>query len=434
VGLGALLARGHAAPLPAQRPAPPRDWRVDTTDGRPVALRRGGMLSTETRAELVGPFATQGEVTAVWLDGIADRDAATIGSARPEGDTRAAASTLDGVAVIMAARQVRTTGYDRWLGYAVMATGGAGEPRFVVRLTSGDGLTLARVLRSGVAAMLPYLREPTVAMRAAPVRAVAMADPAATRAVPRDSVAARRTGDATASRRSGGTSATGTGTRGTSTPATSRIDPAWGPPVQPGAGGRYLMHLEYGSGGTGGVYTMVGYWLRDDGWAVRDPDAIAADFDVTAHRRAHPDDWFRWRRITPRTIELAAHDGSVDTDDQWMELRPLAPGATLDGGWRATSSFSTPDMATASASLSQVMIFRSDGTFRTNAGALAQSGGATAAGGRRDGGRYRVLDATTIELQWHDGRVVRALALFAGGKPGERSTVMILNGVTYYDL
>jgi hypothetical protein len=164
--LGALSVTG---PLRAQRPVPPKSWTIDTTSGVPVALRKGGALSSDARADLVGPLRREGPAILDWVRTVARTDAATLGVLEETTADNTVTQTMAGQPMILVAHTVRTAAGSRYITYAVRRDAPSDAPVLVIRSTFGDALTMTRVLRSSIEALLPYVLDPLRTMRDAPV-------------------------------------------------------------------------------------------------------------------------------------------------------------------------------------------------------------------------------------------------------------------------
>ena len=164
-----LCAMSATEVLQAQRPAPPRSWTIDTTSGVPVALRKGGALSSDARADLVGPLRREGPAILDWVRTVARTDAASLGVLDEATGDNTVTQTMAGQPMILVAHTVRTAAGSRYITYAVRRDTPADAPVLVIRSTFGDALTMTRVLKSSIEALLPYVLDPLRTMRDAPV-------------------------------------------------------------------------------------------------------------------------------------------------------------------------------------------------------------------------------------------------------------------------
>lgn len=146
--------------------------------------------------------------------------------------------------------------------------------------------------------------------------------------------------------------------------------------------------------------------LFRDGQLLRDVEGLLAPGGIDAHRRAHPQEWSRWRRAGR---ELQAED-----DKGWSKLpfdtfyTTLPNGFKLDGLYRRLGGGGNVAVGgTASVAVWNEFRFESDGRVSQGGGA----GGRTEAGntsvvtrhaaaGRQ--GRYRV-EGLMLRIRWDDG-------------------------------
>jgi hypothetical protein len=419
----ALLAIATAA---AQRPAPPRDWRVDTAGATVRVVRQGGMMSTTTEGKLVGPWRIAGDA-ARFLEATGAADAEQFGTIDPSatGSDAARDETIGGRRVLTRAFAVRDArGAMRYVAYRLVVPERADAPVWLMRLVFADALTMVRVARSGFEALQPYAVEPPATLRTLatlepPSRAtdrVASAPPLAA-PTPTTTTPARTPSRATER---------GAPTTPTTAPATGRATTT----------GRHYFRFAYRAGGVAGVYVFVPYFLRDDGVAIEAMDVPPELFDEAAARRTRPDDFLRWRRGGRDTILVTDRRGATDawTGDEFFEALPAARGQRITAVYRATSSFMTPDMTTSVVSSSTAIALRADGTFSTDAATSASgsSGGGSVFSGRTDSSRGTYeLDGHTITLRSADGRVQRLVFFIHSEKGRPDLTIVCIGGRTY---
>lgn len=146
--------------------------------------------------------------------------------------------------------------------------------------------------------------------------------------------------------------------------------------------------------------------LFKDGTALTDVEGLADPGGLDAHRRAHADDWTRWRRVGSE-IQLA--DGNA-----WKKLdfnntySTLPAGFALTGSYHALSGVGTlATGGTASVTLVEEYLFGADGrVVRGRAvGSAAQSTDisvVTSSVPPSQRGRYRI-DGITLAIRYDDG-------------------------------
>ena len=422
------VQRGHAQP----RPAPPKGWTVDTSSGVPVAVRRGGALSSDARAELLGPVMRGGPALHDWIRTFARDNAATLGTVDLTAKDDIAVNTIAGAKVAMAAYTVRTAAGNRYLAYGVLQDTPAETPVLVVRSTFSDALTFVRVFRSSVEALLPYMQTPLatmrtvqpVAMAAAPVtsfRGLATATPA-----PADSTVVEAKPGTAASADTAVTHAVGAG-----------IDDAVA-----------LLDGPAPSGRAAALAKVVFYQFGDlqfhpvalfaDGTAFEIDEAPLEQLDAAASKRNKPAHWGRWRARGAMYYlsEARGPEREYTLDGGGFHSAFAAPPrTTLDGTYEAVSSSTAGETR---AMLTTVLRFTPDGRFTgaRDFGAIGDgsvSGVTMAAGASRTTrGRYRV-SGHRLTLTYDSGAVKEYFFAFAsGGEPAALDRDMIFIGATAY--
>lgn len=167
----------------AQRPAPPKSWMIDTTSGTVSGFRPGGLLSSDTRVELLGPVEWQSPALGGWLQSFARANIATFGSVNESAKDTVGTSAVAQQQVLTAAYSVTTPTGNRYVSYSVLQSASAGTaPVIVVRATFGDALTFVRTFRSALEAMMPFVLTPMASMRATRSVALGVVPPTSFRA------------------------------------------------------------------------------------------------------------------------------------------------------------------------------------------------------------------------------------------------------------
>ena len=454
-----------SSPIDAQRPAPPKGWTIDTSGGVPVALRRGGMLSTDTRAELLGPVLREGPALLGWIGTFARSNAATLGTVDPATKDEVSVSTIAGQRVAVAAQSVRTTSGTKYVAYGMLQDTPAGAPVIVVRSTFGDMLTLARAFRSSVEALLPYILTPTdsmralrtVAMAAAPItsfRGLASSVPPPADTTPLGAAAAPAPAPANAA--AAGDSAARAAVSVGIDEAIAALEPAPGAARTPastrggGAGAATPRSQPATAGALASLLVKVVFYqfgdlqyhpvaLFRDGSSFDVVDASMEQTDATASRTAHAARWGRWRTVG-RTYYLSEKAGGPERDyalggGGFHTAFAAPPGTTLDGTYKAVSGSSMGETSTL---LTTQLRFAPDGRF-TGARDFAavgngQASGVTMAGGASSStaGRYRVSGHRLVLT--YDGGAVKEyfFAFGSGGDPEAIDRDMLFVGSTAY--
>jgi hypothetical protein len=153
----------------AQRPAPPRDWTIDSTDRTVVATRKGGVLSTPADGRLLGPYTRASGDPVAWLDDLSAVDAATVGRIQPRSGNNEIRrdEKMDGYRVLTRVVEVRIpAGTVRFLAYRLLLPSDTTAALWLQRLLYADGLTLMRTMNAGFAALTPYAVRPPAALAA----------------------------------------------------------------------------------------------------------------------------------------------------------------------------------------------------------------------------------------------------------------------------
>ncbi|MCC7054264.1 MAG: hypothetical protein IT355_13440 [Gemmatimonadaceae bacterium] len=435
-----------AMPTGAQRPAPPRGWTIDTTGGVPVAVRRGGMLSTDTKAELLGPVLREGPALQIWISTFARSNAATLGTVDSGVKDEIAVGTIAGQRVVTAAQTVRTQSGTKYVAYGILQDTPTGAPVIVVRSIFGDALTLARVFRSSVEALMPYVLAPmesmrvqrSVAMAAQPVtsfRGLASATPPpADTAVPvAAATAPAATGDS-AGRAAIGAAITDAVAELEPTPAAATAGPARSPATAGRARGTRTGSATTPTVATGALAAslvkVVFYQFGDlqfhpvalfrDGTSFDVSDVPLEQTDARASRAAQPRRWGRWRN-EGQTYYLSGQ-GEKERDytlggGGFHTAFAAPPGTTLDGTYKAVSGMTMGETNTLSTTQ---LRFAPDGRF-TGANEFAAigsgetSGVSTAAGASSsNAGRYRVTGHRLV-LTYDSGEVKEFFFAFGSG-------------------
>lgn len=187
---------------------------------------------------------------------------------------------------------------------------------------------------------------------------------------------------------------------------------------------------EMGMGGFIGlkVYPVV---LFRDGTALTDVAGLGFAGGVDAHRRAHADDWTRWRRANG---EIQLLDGG-----KWDKLAFRNTYSTLPRDFRLNGRFrragGTGNIAiggTSSVTVVSQYLFSSDGRVVRDgsAGATATGGDFTVAVGSADPsrrGRY-TIDGITLQIRYDDGTEERFILVT---DPADPKSVIWLDGDSY---
>jgi hypothetical protein len=457
-----------AAPLTAQRPAPPKSWTIDTTAGKPVGVRRGGMMSTDTRVELLGPVERDATPLNDWLRDFAQRNAATIGSVVMPAKDTVAVSAIGGQQVAVAAYAVTTAAGNKYLSYSVLQSVPNGSPVIVVRTTFGDALTLMRVYKSSVEAVMPYVIAPMASMRNAETVALAPravtslrapsgqasgAQPATTTEVPvtagADSAVSVGVNDAIAMLDSVNNASASprstTTTRGTrrapsTTPSTTPSEPRTASTTAtsgPGmARAQDVQRVVFYQWGDLQYHPVV---LFKDGTTFDLDDEPIEQVHIARSKAADPNKWGRWRN-QGATYFLTSGGNGTTSDYQLgggglYTAVPAPALTTLNANYKSVSGSSMGEMSTL---LTSTLRFLPDGRFTSGSDFAAvgngQTSGVTMAGGssNANAGRYRI-NGYTIELRYNSGQVKSYFFAFStSGAAAALDRDMIFIGDTAY--
>lgn len=185
--------------------------------------------------------------------------------------------------------------------------------------------------------------------------------------------------------------------------------------------------------GVGGFITLDIHpvVLMKSGEALTDVTGLATPGGLDAHKRAHPEDWTRWRR-EGGTLQLAKKKGWTALPFQTTYQR-LPDDLKLDGLYRDLEGSGTIGAGgTQSVTVYDEYRFSPDGTVERSggAGSSAQAGDTTSTTSvhravRR--GRYRV-DGLTLEIRYADGSSEKRILIADPRDPGK---VIWLDGVGY---
>jgi hypothetical protein len=453
----------------AQRPAPAKSWTVDTAGGKPVATRRGGAMSSDARAELLGPVRREGPAMLDWIRTFARGNAATLGTVDLSAKDDVQLGTIAGQRVATAAYGVQTSAGSRYVVYAVQQNTPAGEPVIVIRSTFADVITMARAFRSSVETLMPYILTPMASMRT--VQAVAMgAQPItsfrglASAALPTADSATAATSTTTAAAPANADSATTAAVGAGINDAIALLDPPAGAATAPATTPASSARTPAGSRGsspaasrTPSVPTsslaaqlvkVVFYQFGDlqyhpialfrDGTSFDIDEAPLERVDPAASRREHPTNWGRWRNVGA-TYYLSEANGGAERDyhldDGFHTGFAAAEGTTLDGMYKSVSGSSMGETSTL---LTTQIRFMPDGRFTSGRDFAAvgngQTSGVTMAGGAssNSAGRYRVSGHRLV-MTYESGVVKEYFFAFSsGGTPAVIDREMIFVGWTAY--
>jgi hypothetical protein len=405
------------------------------------------MLSTETRAELLGPVWREGQALPQWIAAFARRDAATLGTLESGAQDDVTTGTIAGQRMILAALSVRTPAGTRYVAYAVRQDTPPDAPVIVVRSVFGDALTVVRVFRSSVEALMPYVLTPMERMQAP--RAVAMDAPpdttfrgsgnaASTSTVVSDSsdraVISAFITDALAdlerspmtepTRAPSSAARTPDGRNGAASPSTAASSLATS-----------LVKVVFYQFGDLQYHPVA---LFRDGTSYDVLDVPLERTDAAASRVAHPRRWGRWRNEGPTyyLAEPGERERDYTLGGGGFHTAFAAPqGTTLTGNYKAVSGMIMGETSTLSTTQ---LRFASDGRFTRGTdfaaiGSGEQSGVRTAAGASRsNAGRYRVSGHRLV-LTFDDGEMREYFFAFgSGGAPERLDPDMIFVGATAF--
>lgn len=464
--IGVLVAPGTPSLL-AQRPAPPKGWAIDTTGVRPTATRKGGMMSSDSRAEVLGPMAWTGASVSDWLRTFASDNAGSLGVLIPPTGNPVSTSTIAGRQVVVAAFSVTVPTGTLYVAYSIAAETAPGTPAVLIRSTFSDPLTMVRAFRTSVEAVLPYVLTLTPQMRALAVAAAPRAVPTSFRAPAVDPDPLRPVSGSTASvADSSVASAVRTGvsdaiallandSAGVAPPDSAHVRPApqsasraqarppdrtsVRPPTSrtaPVSEANVDMIVFYQWGDL--QYHPVA--LFKDGTAFDLDDEAIDLIDVANSRASHPGKWGRWRRAGS---QFFLRDGSTGRESDWTlgngfhPAFPAPPGGTLTGLYKSVSGSTMGEMSTL---LTSTLRFHPDGRFTSGTDFAATGSGdvsgVSMAGGasRSTAGRYLVKQFH-IELIYDSGqRTSYFFGYGSSGAPPQIDRGMIFIGDTAYVL
>jgi hypothetical protein len=455
----ALMVQLLVALLPttshAQRPAPPKGWAIDTTGDRPVASRKGGMMSSDSRADVLGPMAWSGVSVADWLRTFGHDNAGALGALIPPTANPVSEVTIAGRRVVVAAYSVKAAASTLYFSYSMSAESAPGTPAVVIRSSFTDALTMVRAFRTSVEALLPYVISPTPQMRALAVAAAPATVPTSFRTPPpaQDASAtatpasdtslanAVNAGMADAITLLGSDSTAAASPSGAQTSPTRQTTTR--PPVRatpPRATAISEANVELVVFYQWGDLQYHPVALFRDGTAFDlDDDAIDA-IDVAGSKTAFPGKWGRWRRAGQKYF---LRDGTNGRESDWTlgsGFHPAFPSqssGTLNGRYKSVSGSTMGETSTL---LTSTLRFLPDGRFTSGTDFAAvgsgEVSGVTMAGGssRSTSGRYR-MSGYHIELIYDSGQ--KKSYFFGFGSSGAPPTVdrdLIFIGDTAYVL
>jgi hypothetical protein len=214
------------------------------------------------------------------------------------------------------------------------------------------------------------------------------------------------------------------------------LAPAWAGAAGPGLATAVMVEVGYRMDvvSQSMSYDYESWTLFDDGSVYRHlPAAALPDFDIAAARRKQPAAWGEWRRqdgkLEVRWPQAGAAAGTWTAPRKWFELTVPAEGQTLNAIYTVLGTSAQAGLFTSSfASGWKELTFHADGRFDQVAGGSADATKAT--GGsvlatqvQSGGGRYRIR-GPLLELQFADGRTLRASLFFSS--PDQKT--MLLNG------
>ena len=438
----------------AQRPAPPKSWTVDTTKGVPVAVRRGGVLSTESTAELLGPVARDATPLNDWLRDFARRNAATLGAVTEPSKDTVGYTTVAGNRVVVAAYAVAAAEGNRYITYSVLQDAPANTPVIVARSTFRDALTMMRAMRSSIESVIPYVLAPLASMQT--VQTVALVPRAATsfKAAPAEPTAPAPA--ASAPTDTALVTAIGAGIDdaiamlGPGAAASPRPSPSSGASTGTSPAAPRAPATTASAGASAGrISSVVFYQFGDlqyhpvvlfaDGTSFDISDVPAERVDVAASKASEPASWGRWRN-TGRTYYFRSRPDAAESDYQLgagglFTVFPASASSRLNGDYKSVSGSAMGEMSTLLTSRFQ---FMPNGRF-TSGTDFAASGsgevtGVTMAAGasKATSGRYEIT-RFRIVLTYDSGEKSEYFFGFgSGGYPARPDEDMIFIGRTAY--
>jgi hypothetical protein len=412
------------------------------------------MMTSDSRAEVLGPMSWTGASAADWLRTYAHDDAGALGKLIPPTGNPVSVVKISDRQVVVAAYSVIVASGTLYLSYTMPAETASGTPAVVIRSTFSDALTMVRAFRTSVEALLPYVATPTARMRALVVAAAPAAVPTSFRTPPPPDapnttapVAATAAVDTSVGSavRAGVTDAiTLLGADSANTKAQSSA-PARHPTTRPTAA---PAASRAGSISEANLDLVVFYQWGDlqyhpvalfrDGTAFDlDEDAIDA-MDVARSRTEHPGKWGRWRRTGQQYFLTDAHNGHVSDwtmGNGFYSAFPAPAAGTLTGRYKSVSGSTMGETSTL---LTSTLRFLPDGRFTSGTDFAAvgsgEVSGVTMAGGssRSTSGRYRIV-GYHIELKYGSGETKLYFFGFgASGSPARLDRDMIFIGDTAY--
>jgi hypothetical protein len=453
----------------AQRPAPPKNWTLDTTSGRPVMTRKGGMLSTDARAELLGPVARENAGFGnSWLTEFARGNASTMGTVSSSQRDTVSVSRFGDQQVVVTSYTVATPQGNKYVAYGVLQSVPAGAPVIVMRSTFGDALTLVRTFKSSIEALLPFVVTPMDSMRVTQTVAMAATTPRSFRTASGPPVAGAAPDSAATPSDSVG-SAVGSAIADAAALLGAPTDSVPPAPATTAAGGRRASTrgpngaaattATTGAAGAGGapgqfartenVHRVVFYQFGDllyrpvalfkDGTSFDMDDEPIEQIDLARSRAEKRTQWGRWRNVGAKyflTEGGNGHTADWELGTGFYTAFAAPSGTTLNATYKAVSGSSFGETSSLITTLLQ---FTPDGRFSTERSFAATGSGeitgVTMAAGSSSGakqGRYRIT-AYTIELAYDDGRKKSYFFAFSSsGKPLVLDRDMIFLGDTPY--
>jgi hypothetical protein len=412
------------------------------------------MMSSDSRAELLGPMRWSGPSIAEWLRTVAAEDAGTLGALIPPTGNPVSTVTIGGARTVVAAYSVTVASGTLYLSYSVPENVAPAAPVIVIRSTFRDALTMVRAFRGSVEALQPYVDVPTGRMQALAVAPAPRAVPTSFRApiTAGDNAGVAAAADTSIERavRSGVSdaisllggdtvmSASADSTpRGTRWPTAERARPQ-SPVTRAAAVSEANLELvvfyQWGDLQYHPVALFKGGTTFD-----LDDDAIDA-IDVARSQAEHPTKWGRWRRVGQQYFLTAGGDARENEWTLGSGFHPAFPapaGGALTGLYKAVSGSTMGEMSTL---LTSTLRFSADGRFTSGTDFAASGSGATSgvtmAGGssRSAVGRYRV-QRYHIDLIYDSGQTKSYFFGFgSSGAPPQVDRDMIFIGDTAYVL
>lgn len=448
-GLAAALLAVLAALCPtvirAQRPAPPKSWTIDTTSDLPTAIRRGGAMSSDSKAELLGPVARDATPLNDWLRDFARRNAGTLGTVTESGKDTVEVTTIGGQPLVVAAYAVKTQKGNHFIVYGVLRNAAPNAPVIVARSTFRDALTMLRAMRSSFEALLPYVLEPLAGMRTA--RAVALAPRAATSfrapdAPPTEAAPAPPPTDTALA------AAIGAGITDAIAMMAEGSAAAAAPPAKASSPAE-AVRASVAKSRAAPVSSVVFYQFGDlqyhpvvlfaDGTSYDIDDAPVERLSPAASKAEEPSRWGLWRNVG-RKYYLRSSPTSAESDYElggggFFPVFPGKASVRLNGRYKSVSGTTMVETSTL---LSSTIQFLPSGRFTTAtdfaaSGSGEQTGVTVAAGSSRTtSGRYEIV-RHRIVLTYDSGVTKDYFFGFgSGGDPASLDEDLIFIGRTAY--